>query len=55
MHVEEAKRRLGTSFNWLADTMDNVFHDAMGKTPNSELVIDPRWRHRCTPRVEQSG
>ena len=41
MHVEEAKRRLGTSFNWLADTMDNVFHDAMGKTPNSELVIDP--------------
>ncbi len=41
MHVEEAKRVLGTSFNWLADTMDNVFHDAMGKTPNSELVIDP--------------
>lgn len=41
MHVEEAKRRLGTSVNWLADTMDNVFHDAMGQTPNSEIVIDP--------------
>ena len=41
MHVAEAKRRLGTSVNWLADTMDNVFHAAMGKTPNSELVIDP--------------
>jgi len=41
MHVEEAKRVLGTSVNWLADTMGNVLHDAMGKTPNSELVIDP--------------
>ncbi len=41
MHVAEAKRLLGTSVNWLADTMANVLHDAMGKTPNSELVIDP--------------
>ncbi len=41
MHVAEAKRVLGTSVNWLADTMDNVFHDAMGKTANSELVVDP--------------
>ena len=41
MHVAEAKRRLGSSVNWLADTMDNVFHEAMGRTPNSELVIDP--------------
>ncbi len=41
MHVEEAKRRLGSSVNWLADTMDNVFHNAVGRTPNSEFVIDP--------------
>ncbi len=41
MPVAEAKRRLGTSVNWLADTMDHVFHDAMGQTPNSEIVIDP--------------
>jgi hypothetical protein len=41
MHVAEAKRLLGTSVNWLADTMANVFHEAMGQTPNSELVIDP--------------
>ncbi len=41
MHVAEAKRVLGTSVNWLADTMDNVWHEAMGQTPNSELVIDP--------------
>ena len=42
MHVAEAKRVLGTSVNWLADTMDNVWHEAMGRTPNSELVIDPK-------------
>ena len=41
MHVAEAKRRLGSRVTWLADTMDNVFHEAMGGTPNSELVIDP--------------
>ena len=41
MHVAEAKRVLGTRVNWLADTMDNVFHETMGRTPNSELVIDP--------------
>ena len=40
MHVAEAKRRLGTSVTWLADTMDNLFHDAMGRTPNSEIVVD---------------
>ncbi len=40
MHVAEAKRRLGTSVTWLADTMDNVFHNTMGNTPNSEIVVD---------------
>ena len=40
MHVAEAKRRLGSSVTWLADTMDNVYHDTMGNTPNSELVLD---------------
>ena len=41
MHVEEAKRRLGSSITWLADTMDNVWHTAMGRTPNAELVVGP--------------
>ena len=41
MHVAEAKRRLGSSITWLADTMDNAYHDSMGRTPNSELVVDP--------------
>ena len=41
MHVAEAKRRLGTAIPWLADTMDNTYHEAMGRTPNSELVVGP--------------
>ena len=41
MHIMEAKRRLGTSVTWLADSMDNVYHKAGGETPNSELVVDP--------------
>ena len=41
MHVAEAERRLGSSIPWLADTMDNAYHEAMGQTPNSELVVGP--------------
>ena len=41
MHITEAKRRLGTSITWLADSMTNVYHKASGETPNSELVVDP--------------
>jgi len=41
MHVMEAKRRLGSSITWLADTMENDYHKALGETPNSELIIDP--------------
>ena len=41
MHIMEAKRRLGSSITWLSDSMDNVYHEAMGQTPNSELVVDP--------------
>jgi len=44
MHVTEAKRMLGSSVTWLADTMDNVWHDVMANTPNGELVIDPEGR-----------
>ena len=44
MHVAEAKRRLGSSITWLADPMNNPYHEAMARTPNSELVIDPDGR-----------
>ena len=40
MHVAEAKRRLGSSVTWLADTIDNAYHEAVGRTPNSEFVLD---------------
>lgn len=41
MHIDEAKRRLGSSITWLADTMDNVYHQASGETPNSEILVGP--------------
>ena len=44
MHIEEAKRVLGSSITWLADTMDNVWHEVMANTPNSELILDPEGR-----------
>lgn len=44
MHVEEAKRVLGSSITWLADTMDNPWHGVMANTPNSELIVGPDGR-----------
>ena len=44
MHVQEAQNRLGSSFTWLCDTMDNVAKHRLGDAPNSEFVIDPRGR-----------
>ena len=44
MHVAEAKRRLGSSIMWLADTMDNRYHESMAGTPNSEMVVGPDGR-----------
>jgi len=41
MHVEAAKKSLGTSIPWLADSMDNEFKHAMGDRNNSEFVVDP--------------
>ena len=41
MHIEEAKRRLGSSITWLSDTMDNTYHQASGETPNSEILVGP--------------
>lgn len=42
MHVAEAKRTLGTRFQWICDSMDNDLKHALGDRPNSEFVIDPR-------------
>lgn len=44
LHVKAAKKGLGTSIPWLADTMDNDFKHAMGDRNNSEFVIDPEGK-----------
>ena len=47
MHVEEAKRVLGSSITWLADTMDNPWYEVMARTPNSRAkATSPR---KCRP------
>ena len=42
MHVAEAKRTLGTRFNWICDSMDNDLKHALGDRPNSEFIVDPK-------------
>ena len=41
MHVAEAKKKLGSRFNWLCDTMANDTKHGLGDAPNSEFVIGP--------------
>ena len=42
--MAEAKRRLGTQFRWICDSMDNDLKHALGDRPNSEFVIDPHGK-----------
>ncbi|MCB9383632.1 MAG: hypothetical protein H6509_03385 [Bryobacterales bacterium] len=44
MHVEEAKRTLGSDIPWLCDNMDDSLRKALGEAPNSEFVIDPEGK-----------
>ena len=44
MHVQQAKRRLGSEFTWLCDSMSNEFKHALGDAPNSEYVVDPEGK-----------
>lgn len=41
MHIEEAKRTLGSEIPWVADTMANDLKRALGNRQNSEYVLDP--------------
>ena len=41
MHVDEAKRTLGSKIPWICDNMDNGLKHALGNRPNSEFIIDP--------------
>ncbi len=44
MHVRQAKRKLGSQFAWICDSMTNDLKHALGDAPNSEFVIDPQGR-----------
>lgn len=41
LHIQEAKRTLGTTVPWLCDTIENDLKHALGDRPNSEFIIDP--------------
>lgn len=41
LHIKEAKRTLGATIPWIADTMSNDIKHALGGRPNSEFVIGP--------------
>ena len=41
MHIQEAKRTLGTEMDFICDSMDNRLKHAIGDASNSEYVLDP--------------
>ena len=41
LHVQEAKRTLGSGIEWICDNMDNGLKAALGGAPNSEFIIYP--------------
>ena len=41
MHVQEAKRTLGTRIPWIVDQMDNRIRHALGSRSNPEFLVDP--------------
>ncbi len=40
MHVQEAKRRLGSEIPWICDTMSNDLKHALGDASNPEFIFD---------------
>jgi hypothetical protein len=44
MHIQEARRTLGSEIPWLSDSMNNDLKHALGNSPNSEFVIDPEGK-----------
>ncbi|MDP6059060.1 MAG: hypothetical protein QGH33_09205, partial [Pirellulaceae bacterium] len=41
LHIQEARRTLGTKIDWICDTMDNDLKHALGDAPTSEFIISP--------------
>ena len=44
MHINEARRTLGSKIPWICDSMDNDLKHALGDRPNSEFIIDPEGK-----------
>jgi len=44
MHIQEAKRTLGTEIAWICDSMDNRLKHAIGDASNSEYVLDAQGK-----------
>jgi hypothetical protein len=44
MHIQEARRTLGSEIPWISDSMSNDLKHALGNSPNSEFVIDPEGK-----------
>ncbi|MEM7475835.1 MAG: hypothetical protein AAF483_12660 [Planctomycetota bacterium] len=44
LHIQEAKRSLGTQVEWLADDEKNSFSKRMGRAPNSEFIVNPEGK-----------
>ncbi len=42
MHIQEAKKRLGSRIEWICDTLSNDLKHALGHAQNSEFIIDPK-------------
>lgn len=41
LHIQEAKKVLGTNIDWISDTMSNDLKHAIGDASNSEFLLDP--------------
>jgi hypothetical protein len=44
LHVQEAKRTLGTQIPWLCDNLEDELKHAMGDRPNSQFIFDESGR-----------
>jgi len=44
LHVQEAKRTLGTQIPWLCDNLQDELKHAMGDRPNSQFIFDEHGR-----------
>ncbi|MAD80117.1 MAG: hypothetical protein CMJ50_04635 [Planctomycetaceae bacterium] len=44
LHIQEARRTLGTKIDWICDAMGNDLKHALGDAPTSEFIISPEGK-----------